>query len=272
MSKINQGKNMSFVAGTLVHTDKGLVPIQDIKVNDMVLSKSETGEGELVYSRVIRTMKSADKKPIMTPVQGIYCTQEHPFWTHIHRVGKPRWLAARHINWSDHVECLYPFIDGIGHPCKIRGRYEERVFGKDPYGVGGAYLIATSDPNVALYMIDSDGDEGGPNYIPMGVVDFSSGEPVEIYSNDKKHYIGWDGFLSKAPDKPWAAYKFLDKDNPEHHADIVRYSKLWDDYLTPDWDTDINATSTAFTDYVYNIEVEDTHTYFVGYNGVWVHE
>ena len=38
-----------------------------------------------------------------------------------------------------------------------------------------------------------------------------------------------------------------------------------------DWDTDIMAISNAFTDYVYNIEVTDTHTYFVGKKGVWVH-
>ena len=30
-----------FVAGTLVHTDKGLVPIQNLKVGDLVLSKNE---------------------------------------------------------------------------------------------------------------------------------------------------------------------------------------------------------------------------------------
>ena len=32
-----------FVAGTLVHTDKGLVPIQEIKVGDGVLSRPEWG-------------------------------------------------------------------------------------------------------------------------------------------------------------------------------------------------------------------------------------
>lgn len=31
--------NTGFAAGTLVHTDKGLVPIQDIKVGDLILSK-----------------------------------------------------------------------------------------------------------------------------------------------------------------------------------------------------------------------------------------
>lgn len=36
-----QSLNRGFVAGTLVHTDKGLVPIQNIKVGDMVLSSPE---------------------------------------------------------------------------------------------------------------------------------------------------------------------------------------------------------------------------------------
>lgn len=44
--KINSG----FVAGTLVHTDKGLMPIKDIKVGDMVLSLDQNNpDGELVY-------------------------------------------------------------------------------------------------------------------------------------------------------------------------------------------------------------------------------
>jgi hypothetical protein len=43
-----------FVAGTLVHTDKGLVPIEQLKVGDMVLSKHESGEGEQAYKPVVR--------------------------------------------------------------------------------------------------------------------------------------------------------------------------------------------------------------------------
>lgn len=32
-----------FIAGTPVHTDKGLVPIEQIKVGDLVLSQPEQG-------------------------------------------------------------------------------------------------------------------------------------------------------------------------------------------------------------------------------------
>jgi len=46
-----------FVGGTLVHTDRGLVPIKDINVGDMVLSRDQNNpEGELVYKPVLRTI------------------------------------------------------------------------------------------------------------------------------------------------------------------------------------------------------------------------
>jgi hypothetical protein len=44
------------IAGTLVHTDKGLVPIERLKISDQVLSRSENDpEGELSYQRIIET-------------------------------------------------------------------------------------------------------------------------------------------------------------------------------------------------------------------------
>ena len=51
-----------FVAGTLIHTDKGLVPIQELKVGDMVLSKDESGEGDLVYSKSIYKSPHSHRK------------------------------------------------------------------------------------------------------------------------------------------------------------------------------------------------------------------
>jgi hypothetical protein len=46
-----------FCAGTLIHTDQGLVPIQDIKVGDLVLSKPESDEGEICYQPVVSTFQ-----------------------------------------------------------------------------------------------------------------------------------------------------------------------------------------------------------------------
>jgi hypothetical protein len=55
-------QEQGFVAGTLVHTDKGLVPIEQIKVGDMVLSKPESGQGELAYKPVVNTFEFEDKE------------------------------------------------------------------------------------------------------------------------------------------------------------------------------------------------------------------
>jgi hypothetical protein len=51
-----------FVAGTLVHTREGLKPIEEIKVGDYVLSKPESGEGELCYQPVTQTFEHDDKE------------------------------------------------------------------------------------------------------------------------------------------------------------------------------------------------------------------
>ena len=53
---------IGFVAGTLIHTDKGLVPIQDIKVGDRVLSKPEDGSGDIEYKPVVKTFVHEDKE------------------------------------------------------------------------------------------------------------------------------------------------------------------------------------------------------------------
>lgn len=57
--------NTGFVAGTLIHTDKGLVPIQELKVGDRVLSRDESNpNGELVYKPVTSTFESPEKKVV----------------------------------------------------------------------------------------------------------------------------------------------------------------------------------------------------------------
>ena len=81
-----------FVAGTLVHTNEGLRPIEQIKVGDYVLSKPESGTGELSYKRVSRTFAYDDKEVFfvswnyLNPATNRYdsefvvVTGEHPFF------------------------------------------------------------------------------------------------------------------------------------------------------------------------------------------------
>lgn len=51
-----------FVAGTLVHTSDGLVPIERIRVGDLVLSRSGAGDGGEIYQRVVSTFEVDDKE------------------------------------------------------------------------------------------------------------------------------------------------------------------------------------------------------------------
>ena len=109
--------NTGFVAGTLVHTDKGLVPIQDIKVGDLilskpVLSKPEGGVGDIEYKPVLSTFKSPNKKRIFkveyfnetADARGeegsnyILCTSNHPFWVKRNPEDlEGEWLSAERL-------------------------------------------------------------------------------------------------------------------------------------------------------------------------------
>ena len=75
-----------FVAGTLVHTDKGLVPIQNLKVGDLVLSKNEFDgtksfkpvenifryeQEEIFVLRFIDNFIEPDENDFFTPVMNL---------------------------------------------------------------------------------------------------------------------------------------------------------------------------------------------------------
>jgi hypothetical protein len=77
-----------FPRGTLVHTDKGLVPIEQIKVGDPVLSQPGM-TGELEYKPVVKTFQSENKSVVAVSyiIDGdgqtsyrLYPTGNHPFW------------------------------------------------------------------------------------------------------------------------------------------------------------------------------------------------
>lgn len=82
-----------FVAGTLVHTDQGLVPIEQLKVGDLVGSKAENDpDGELIYQRIKKTHRFEHKSLYMLhvveeftdgrepDVSEIFTTLTHLFW------------------------------------------------------------------------------------------------------------------------------------------------------------------------------------------------
>lgn len=76
-----------FAAGTLVNAVSGLVPIEEIKVGDLVLSQPEQG-GERSYKRVTKTF-THDFQQVMLLDVGLLEGPRSPHMTN----STGRWLA-----------------------------------------------------------------------------------------------------------------------------------------------------------------------------------
>jgi hypothetical protein len=100
------GYKACFAPGTLVHTDLGLVPIEEIHVGMKVLSQPKDG-GERAFRPVINAVAHLDQKvyAVQIEVDGaaalttVIATGNHPFWVEAPLVDEKHWLAA---------ECLEP--------------------------------------------------------------------------------------------------------------------------------------------------------------------
>ena len=298
-------KNTGFVAGTLVHTDKGLVPIEQLKVGDRVLSRDEhNSEGELAYKRVLNTFASSQKQKIvrvayntvkdevtdtrvkevedskrfynpdeLTDVFYIYCTENHAFWTK-----EEGWLSAVDLATDDkeYRDKDYSLV-----------AYSNRPILNTSYYTFSTPLIRTSIEDIAIQR-DHLSDEPGDIY---NFIDFSYGKPV-ILKNVDVYVSSQNNLWDERQDH-------IDlKENPNHR--LVKKVHVDKDFMVADsvylyerglldkdgWtdayenltkkERDCHFTKSDEEQYyqatVYNIEVEDHHTYFVGEKGLWVHD
>jgi hypothetical protein len=227
-----------FPAGTLVHTDKGLVPIQDVKVGDMVLSRAEWDgiDASTEYKRVLRAFCSGEDElirlscqrdseydDIFAPIYIEFMTPNHPIWDE----SLKDWIPASKIE----VGTLLSNIDNEDNL---------RVLAID-----------------AVYQADLDNDLliGGCFSINLG----NERElDIEIlFSKDKYYFINYNKYVSSNE------YHILDtqivKFNPNIHEEII-------DYI---YSNRLNLQKLKVP--VYNLEIEDNYTYFIGEHAIWVH-
>lgn len=253
-----------FCAGTLVHTDKGLVPIPDIKIGDLVLSMPEDGSTEeKVYKRVIRTFKSPTKQPVMGNFEGcVFCTGDHPIaaisitdpsYTTV-ADATVTWKAAQYVNKEDAV---YTLAGGDEGWRAGMSRYESDINALDPYGVGGLYLLATAVEDVAIYCAANDGHELG-----WYLYDFRFERPTLIQCRPEQFGDSISPELALMRTEYESNPDTITLDRYQDAEQIEFYSKAIRDM----------GRERAYTTYVYGIEVEDYHTYFVGLEGFWIHQ
>lgn len=207
-----------FAKGTLVHTKEGLVPIEQIKVGDWVLSKPENG-GEQAYKRVLQTFAHKPERIVdlqyvlpgqdMTagkPIQlrRISVTRNHPFWT------KERgWTAVGEL---ENYPSKTTLEDKVGQPIEFSG-------------LRSVYI--SNLPNVGW-------------------------RPLHMGATDRPGSL-WD----------YESHKLISAKSVALEVIEETYRDLGDpEAIDP---------SLFFNAPVYNLEVEDFHTYYVGEHGIWVH-
>lgn len=291
MSILNKIDNGCFAGGTLVHTDKGLVPIQEIKVGDMVLSKPEDGSGEVSYRPVLNTFVHENKELWMVKADK-YLSLKKP---------NGDWLD---YDISEYASRKTDFLATPNHPIWVVGRgikkdednvvldeiimYPEphwkRVDQLERYEVmvnadGVMYYIERAQP---VYQFDTDIN------IPL--------KPSYMWYQEEyyaKEYDKYGNVIKYDADGNWIEPD--DYGNPDEYEEISpeelerRRNRGWvldseyyekkgiipapiDGILTVQNQLkDIQGNHIPFTKIVYNLEVADNHTYFIDSAGIWVH-
>lgn len=235
-----------FVAGTLVHTKDGLKPIEEIKVGDFVLSKPETGEGELSYQRVTRTFvhenqevwaivyRVNDKARDGSRSEGwLAATKDHPFW---------QIDTAYTVDENDPTNEL--FDQPYNNWRTVFEMFESQ---------GGGVLLANGDRAVVASVKPLVQNEEGLKDI--GLLFDYYGDPDNITNN----IYSLDFSKAKLDyERPFETYCLTEPCTKQQLA-------------AAEVDSIIAVTEyPPFLRTVYNLEVEDYHTYFVGEHGIWV--
>jgi tetratricopeptide (TPR) repeat protein len=230
-----------FSAGTLVHTKEGLKPIEQIQVGDYVLSKPESGKGNTSYKKVLKTFEYEDKEvwyveyiligPALDPTDK--------------RVGFLA-VTGNHPLWIDGIYEM-PKESG-GMKVNSSGKGRSSGTGQDRYR--GWLRADEIEPYMALLLPD-----GRHAWVTDVYQLFATRNPDHAWGGNYESIQEWnEGYIVD-----------LSGPSPTTQLGHPRTSVKNDVQLLPDF------SYPAFTRKVYNIEVDQNHTYFVGEMGVWVH-
>jgi hypothetical protein len=222
-----------FVAGTLVHTKDGLKPIEQIQVGDWVLSKPESGEGEQAYKRVVNTFSFEDKV-----------------------VRLVEYAVLRNGEW--HEDCV---TTTNNHPFWVKG------------------IDASRFPSVMTWEHLQTGWTRADHLFGGLLIELPTGETAMVRSNHRD--VLWK---TKRPGIAWEGTVSTDTGGTYRVANTGEFCPFDTDELTSinhDYNDDETFSARRenteweqkwlYTTKVYNFEVEDFHTYYVGTLGAWVH-
>jgi hypothetical protein len=140
MAAAAEFKGLCFVEGTPVHTDRGLVPIEQIREGDIVAAKDELS-GEVVWSPFVRLFRNADQEIVWVSMvredgttEYIGATLEHPFW-----VDEKGWVPANSLQSGDKLVRLHggaAAVESVAYQAEREATYNFEVTDVHTYFVG----------------------------------------------------------------------------------------------------------------------------------------
>jgi hypothetical protein len=240
-----QEQQSGFVAGTLVHTDKGLVPIQDIKIDDMVLSSPELGTGAVrLYRRVVNAHQTASAEVwqlginFSKTVDGeavlvrefIYLTKNHPVYlvdSAYDESRSGRWVPA----------------------CKL-------------------------NPDDTILLTTQEGDQDSTFYVTC-VKAIERIDERHGFCEEQSDFLDFHSFVKISENGCFETLGYW-QGEPLFNEFIKGNYRVFD-YRPEDKDLESRFLNRKppcpnLEAPVFNIEVDDFHIYFVGDLGIWVHD
>ncbi len=271
--------NAGFVAGTLVRTDKGLVPIQDIKVGDLILTRPESGIGDIEYKPVVKTFVHEDKEMWIVRLEK---NNTSPYRL---KPGDENFDIQNYLLVDEKIQAassISHFLATPNHPVWVVGAMEnpqediefydqphfKRVDELQQYEIavntdGVMYTVERVQPT---YQVANDNLKFNPNY---------------YWYQDHYHEDYYDDYV-QATEAHMLDYSEAEYKGTGYVKDVSYYQQhgyldigikdekgkiLITNHLKDNQDEPIPYTAT-----VYKFEVADNHTYFIGRAGIWVHD
>jgi hypothetical protein len=243
-----------FVAGTLVHTDNGLVPIQDIKIGDMVLSKPEGGEGDLAYQPVTEKFFSDDME-VWALFYNTYYPNDSMRWDRDLKVvfvtgGHPIWIQKYEHKGAD------GFIE-VNNWVRPDELFNLGAVAKTIVFLDGKFIEIYAQPilttpyaDVGYIVSEWDGD-------PEFIIEFKDDKAMAF--NIDHIFEGLD------PDSPYFEPSYDINNIMVGREDIDVVKRFLQCY-------EKNSHGGFYERYktrVYNFDVANYHTYFVEERGIW---
>lgn len=221
-----------FIAGTLVHTKDGLKPIEEIKVGDWVLSRPENPEdGTATAYKRVANTFRFENKPVVS-LSWFQRPADDP-------TGEKYGGLKSIFDWVFATPNHPVWVEGHGWMAV------ERLHAPGKRRFGSLSLQEWERPLLRLA-------NGNACHISDVNDCFRTDKPNVVYTESTNEFLDWGSLWDSEENPP----KYIDNG-------IAFDTENW---IDPETDMPV-----VFTTTVYNIEVEDWHTYFVGTTGLWVH-